>query len=161
MPAVNELIRKQRRFAEISKIVADPFLTSDMAQLMIGERIGSGESRAVYTCNLAKDSVIKIGDLDANKSEWCIWQQSQGTDLANWLAACYFISPCGNFLIQQRVDHVDDQHILPKQLPSIFEDIKRTNFGYIGDRLVCFDYAKMSELLGSTTLNKLDAVWKP
>lgn len=109
-----------------------------------GEKIGFGMYRDVY---LLKDNpywVLKFEKADSkrwcNIAEWLAYDQFRWyAKLAQYLAPNYFIEGSGRILIQRRVKHKDISEY-PIRLPSIFTDLKRTNYGFIGEQFVCCDY---------------------
>lgn len=116
----------------------------DFVNLFRGERLGVGYYRAVYAHALDPTLVIKIQQPDAtfsNVREWDLWQEVRTQPrLAAWLAPCVAISDCGLVLIQKRTAPVL-QRELPKQVPMFLTDLKRANWGRLGRRVVCHDYA--------------------
>lgn len=115
---------------------------SDFFHLMAGERLGGGEAREVYACNLNEDYVVKIetgGGSFQNIREWDLWQDAvdMGEDVSKWLAPCHSISTCGSVIIQRRTKPIGD---LPKKMPVFLADFKRSNFGILDGRIVAHDY---------------------
>lgn len=113
--------------------------------MMLGEKVGAGHSRRVYINDLNPRQVVKV-DMTSNFNnvmEWKIWENVKETGLAKWLAPCDFISPGGDILIQRRTYQPKK---FPDWIPSIFTDLKLTNFGVLpgSDQLVCHDYAMLN-----------------
>ena len=109
-----------------------------------GKKIGEGCYRTVYEFKLDSRWVVKI---EGENTEWCNitewmnwWNNKTWTNLTNFLAPCLFISSGGHILIQRKVKK---KHIkyYPSEIPSLFTDRKYGNFGWIGKRFVCHDYA--------------------
>ena len=148
------------RFTDIGHISDDPFISVDLLRMLCGEKIGEGEYRAVYNLELKKDWVLKISIKPfSNQMEYNIWQTVKGEKISKWFAPCYFISPCGHFLIQKKVRRVTEKDKLPKVLPAFFADTKKTNFGFIGSQLVCHDYHLCNAIDVSFAAQK-EAKWK-
>jgi hypothetical protein len=152
-----------QRFKEISFMAERPFVTTDLLRFCLGDKIGEGAYRAVYEYQLRKGTVIKIAmDERANILEYQIWRACRKVPAySKWLAPCLDISPCGHFLIQKRVRPLKDSDKLPALLPNFFDDIRRANWGYIGNRLVCHDYQFLERLVDlSFNAGKRDANWR-
>lgn len=67
-------------------------------------RLGGGFDREVY--DNGDGTVIKIGWHEANRKEWMVWTEAEGTAAASFLAPIRWISPDGVMLIQDKVDQV-------------------------------------------------------
>ncbi len=121
----------------------DWFLLSDFADLFVGATIGQGCSRSVFEFNLNPNWVVKIdrsGQFD-NVSEWEIWHSIKDhTEYSRFLAPCHHLSSCGRVLIQQKTYSIDTE-VLPLEIPSFIADVKIDNWGVIGGKVVCHDYA--------------------
>jgi len=121
----------------------DWFLLSDFADMFVGSSIGMGCSRSVFDFNLNPNWVVKIdrsGYFD-NVTEWDIWNNFKDNPLySKFLAPCHRISSCGRILIQQKTYPITKEQ-LPGEIPDFITDIKIQNWGMIGDRAVCHDYA--------------------
>jgi len=111
-----------------------------------GKLIDYGVHRDVYECKVDSRFVVKIerdmstGDF-ANVCEWRNWINNKDwKDLAKWLAPCEIISEDGKLLIQRRVNFYKNRKY-PERIPTIFTDLKKENYGWIGKQLVCVDYA--------------------
>lgn len=115
--------------------------------LLIGNYIGEGEYRTVYECCLRDDLVAKIEKPEkrhafANVHEFSIWQEYKEIEAVRmWLAPIYIMSDCAQILLQSKVSSVPVDFVWPDKLPSFLGDIKRENFGWFENRLVCIDYA--------------------
>ncbi len=116
----------------------------DALFMLMGEKLGSGSTRRVYVNDLNKLQVMKVdmGGQFSNVMEWKLWQELSDTELGKWLAPCDHISPTGEILIQRRTHQPKN---FPTWIPSIFCDLKLTNFGVLpgSDQLVCHDYAML------------------
>lgn len=110
-----------------------------------GEKIGRGVYRDVYICKVDPHFVVKIErDMSegyfTNVMEWRNWIDNKDwKQLSNWLAPCEAITESGQLLIQRRVQQYKSRPF-PEKIPAIFTDLKRQNFGWIGQRFVCCDY---------------------
>lgn len=117
----------------------------DFRDLIIGERIGTGQDRSVFAMSQTPDKVLKIehGEtLFQNITEWDNWRAAQYTEaLYKWLAPCVAISRHGKVLIQERTTPVIAKD-LPAQVPGWLSDLKAENWGRLPNgRVVCHDYA--------------------
>lgn len=115
--------------------------SSDLFHLICGPLIGEGQYRQVFEHALDKSRVVKhdSGANFSNISEWELWGEVEGTSLEKWLAPVYWLSPRGLWLIQARTDPIRESE-LPKRVPSIFADLKASNWGLFQGRPVCHDY---------------------
>jgi hypothetical protein len=132
------------RLREILKII-DRFPFSKARNFLCGEKIGSGLYRDVYELRHNPRYVVKIDVTTqfANITEWRYYIDNKDWKLlGSWLAPCEMISKCGRILIQRRVRHGEKEDY-PKKIPAVFIDTKLQNFGWIGDKFVCCDYAYM------------------
>lgn len=139
----------------------DALHRSELEFLMLGTKLGEGVSRTVYVLkdpyqwgrdrvhesplNLEVRSpyVVKVERATGrfqNVQEWSVWEWARGVpSLKKWLAPCISISPCGLYLIQQRVEPIRTKE-LPKRLPKFLIDTHRDNLGILNGRVVCCDY---------------------
>lgn len=121
---------------------------ADAFNLLCDDFIARGVYRDVFSCRLNPDWVVKV-ELDkgswrsfANVHEHKFWDENQFyPKVADWLAPCRFISPDGRILIQDRARIAKASDNLPEAIPAFFTDLKPSNFGWIGERFVCVDYA--------------------
>jgi hypothetical protein len=136
--ATNRMVR----FVEINYVLENPFVSSDLVRLVMGDKIGHGAYRTVYEFPLRKNTVIKVAaDYEtSNLLEWAVWQAVKNTPYKKWFAPCMEISRCGHFLLQKRIKPIKAGDKLPKKIPAVFNDIKKENWGWIGKQLVCHDY---------------------
>ena len=122
------------------------FINKEIYGTVVGKQIGRGMSRSVFVYALDPTLVIKIEDKSQsfqNVREWEYWQENKDyKPIAQWLAPCVAISPCGSVLIQKRV-HTLDQSRYPKTIPQFFSDTKYQNFGLLNGKFVCFDYGNI------------------
>lgn len=130
----------------------------DLLRLVCGQELGDGIARTVYACPLRSDLVVKIetrGKSFQNVMEWELWQEVQHTkSLARWFAPCEFISSCGTVLAMRRTEPVPTR-MLPKRLPEMLTDLKPSNYGLLGGRVVCHDYGFIIKEL-NTKLRMVD-----
>lgn len=119
--------------------------------VLCGKLLGTGIGRAVYELRHDPTRVVKIettGGSFQNVVEWETWQALSYTEHARFLAPCHDISPSGIALIQARVrplpeqahDDARSRKLLATKLPEYLTDLKRSNYGTIGGKLVCCDY---------------------
>lgn len=118
--------------------------------LPCGEVVGRGMSRTVYDSPLLPNSVIKVetgAHRFQNVVEWETWQRVRDTPASRWFAACEWISADGIVLVMQRTRPPAPSEF-PDRVPLYLTDMKRTNYGMVGERhggdgkqfLVCHDY---------------------
>lgn len=125
--------------------VPGPFVLEEFWHLIIGQKIGQGMYRSVFSFGSTKNWVLKVQDNDYcfdNVVEWETWREYRSKpEIAKWLAPCHYISPNGSLLIQERTKLITD---LPKEMPAFLCDTKPKNYGTIGKgknkRVVCHDY---------------------
>lgn len=147
-------------YKEISELC--PSVQFDALHMLLGEKLGSGSTRRVYENYLNPLQVVKVdmGGQFANIMEWKLWQDLSETELGKWLAPCDFISPAGEILIQRKTHQPKN---FPTWIPSIFCDLKLTNFGVLpgSDQLVCHDYAMifLEKALAKSHLRFAKANW--
>lgn len=119
----------------------------DAFNLLCGDKLGEGIHRTVFACRLRPDLVVKVETSGewryfANVQEMKFWNDHEHREaVAKWLAPCEYLSPDGRILLQQRVEPLRATDAMPDKLPAFLTDIKRDNFGLLGGRLVCTDYA--------------------
>ncbi len=155
--------REQRlvRSTDIIHLSGYPFVCMDLLRFVCGDKLGEGAYRSVFEFDHIKNTVIKIShDNNANITEYEVWKNVIGTKHEKWFAPCITISPCGHFLIQKRVRPITDQDKLPKRMPDMFTDIKKSNFGFIGKQLVCHDYQFLIRAIDASFLTSRNVEWK-
>lgn len=122
-------------------------LSKPLFELTCGEYLGGGVSREVFVYNPDPTCVIKF-EASArnfqNVMEWDLWKQHwhAKTSVVRWLAPCVFISDSGDILIQKLTKDVPTSFKLPKKVPKILNDLKRSNWGLYKGNLVCRDYGR-------------------
>lgn len=118
-----------------------------------GDMIGSGVFRDVYEFKLnPKKWVVKVewGGMFCNVSEWRVWANVQHfcgslKYIKDMFAKNLTIGSTGLFIIQERVTF-KEKEFYPKKMPKIFTDFKCGNFGWVGRRFVCIDYANVIDM---------------
>lgn len=118
------------------------FITKEIALTVCGRILGQGASRKVYECAVNQDLVVKIEEEAggfSNVSEWIMWNEhlQEHEWAGKFFAPCVHISPCGSVLFMRRTH--PPRHY-PDWIPAYWTDQKLSNFGMIGDQLVCHDY---------------------
>lgn len=119
-------------------------LTWSLIDLTLGDLLGEGIARKVYACRIAPQYVIKLEytqDPDfQNVAEWEMWHAAPAR-LKKWLAPVYDISTDGKALLMARCDPCPE-HMYPKRLPKILDDMHRGNIGLYEGRPVAMDYGR-------------------
>ena len=137
-------------------------MAHELLSSLLGVRLGRGISREVFVREFDESMVIKIEDLEkgyfANVAEFQIWNQVVGTPYARWFAPSRSLSLGGRLLMQARTlpPAIRD---LPAEIPAIFSDVKIENFGMYEGRLVCHDYAFLSNRFFSKKVRMRKASW--
>ena len=120
----------------------------DAFNLLCGKLLGEGIHRKVFECKLRPDLVVKVEFETeyrpfSNVLEQCFWNDhADYKKVADWLAPCEYLSPDGRILLQRRARPLNDDDVLPDQVPVFLTDVKLDNFGMLDGRLVCVDYAR-------------------
>lgn len=138
----------------------DALMWREAKGLFLGEKLGEGIARKVYVFRPDPKLVVKIERASCsfqNVLEWEAWNYLCAKH-AKWLAPCRHISPCGSILLQDRADplRVTEK---TKRLPKFLIDVKRQNFGMLGDKMVCFDYGTLIHSLNLTSTALIPAKW--
>jgi hypothetical protein len=117
-------------------------------RMFAGDLLGVGLYRRVYVFKPDPRFVIKwehdptTGQF-ANVCEWRNWVDHEAARaISKWLAPCQIISETGHILLQRRV-RFRSPEFYPKKLPSFLSDFKYSNYGWVGQRFVCCDYAAL------------------
>ena len=118
----------------------------DSFNMLCGKMIGSGIDRDVFACKIRDDLVVKVEKADyrnfSNVTEMAFWCEHRHIKaIGRWLAPCEFLSPDGRVMLQRKASPVASMSDLPKNVPSFLADLKIDNFGIIGGKIVCVDYA--------------------
>jgi len=144
-------------------IIEQTFTTAvsrDFLDVMCGKFLGRGAGRVVFQCQVAPEYAVKI-EADGsfqNIIEWEVWGKVMDTPHARWFARCDSISHHGAVLVQElAVDLGVGQ--APSRVPAYFTDLKTSNFGRIGRRVVCRDYGSNLLLQNGLTKRMRAANW--
>ncbi len=144
---MKETLRKRLDYLE------DPVLGLGLLDFVLGEYLGSGIYRDVYEYALDKNWVIKIENKDGNGENWAEWRLYHAikySEHKKWFAECKWISDNGLIMMQRKTEEFSKKEKkLPKKIPNYFTDVKQSNFGWIGNQLVCHDYSFTLEKLTS------------
>ncbi len=134
---------------EVNTISKLQDVNTDLITTLLGKKLGSGVYRAVYQHNWDDDWVIKIepNSTESNISEYMLWNEIRGLKgrlawVKEWFAPVLWMSPNGKILCMQKTSEFPKNKKLerPKEVPTFFTDLKRDNFGWIGNKFVCHDY---------------------
>jgi len=127
----------------IHRLAAD-----DLANLVIGDFVASGQTRDVYVWRPDPSCVVKVQRFGApwfqNITEYETWHAARGTPAEKWLAPVCWCSRSGHILVQKRTYPTDKP--LPRSIPKFLEDSKRSNWGLWDGRMVCHDYGTASAI---------------
>lgn len=130
----------------------------DLLHLMCGERLGSGVSREVFVFKPDPTFVLKFetgaGSFQ-NVLEEELWRNACNKT-RKFLAPCISISANGAILLQKRTSLAVK---FPKKFPAFFTDLKRSNFGMLGNKLVCHDYGYSRVYAVGLSLRLIKAEW--
>lgn len=120
-----------------------------MADMLLGRKLGHGVGRTVYECRLDRRMVVKLeerGGSYQNIIEWEAWKILKDEDAGRWLAPCVSMSANGSVLIQHRTYPVS-RGAYPKRMPVFLGDYKYGNYGALPDgRFVAHDYGSLTNL---------------
>lgn len=119
-----------------------------------GEYLGHGLYRTVFAVKNCPELVLKVERTRqgrvSNLWEWEIWRYLRQTPHHKWLAPCVAIASDFSVMLQARttpVGRVPFTHV-----PAWMTDMKVTNWGLLGDKVVCHDYS--TNLLFNTLTGK-------
>lgn len=127
-------------------------------KIVITNKLNSGSSRFVFNCFYIKDLnkynelplyVIKFthNDLSYNLEEINLWKKANKDkslkDLLPWLCPIKDYNTKGHYLIMKKAKPITSTQFsnLDLDLHPYLDDIWYFNFGLIGDKAVCIDYA--------------------
>lgn len=116
----------------------------DFFNFVCGDFLGAGIHRAVFIYNPDPKLVIKFELTDAafaNVLEAHNWESVKYSPNAKWFAPVHDISAAGKILLQRRCQRPKDYEEYPDKVPVFMTDLKYKNWGKIGKRVVCMDYA--------------------
>lgn len=134
--------------SDLKLITDDIVLNVDLLSMLVGEKIGQGQSRMVFQHNVDPDKVVKLacnGDgVLANSIEWTIWQEVQGLKgplawVKDWFCPVHRLSGNSNVIVMSKTAPVRLEE-MPKEVPTFLSDIHMANFGWLDGRVVCHDY---------------------
>lgn len=134
---------------KLSKLLASygNISSNGARKFFCGERLDHGASREVYVLKQDPSWVVKLeykDDTFHNVKEWLIWDEVRFIPaIAKWLAPPLIINASGTVLVQKRVDFGRKVKKYPARMPCFFMDLKIENYGWIGDQIVCVDYASI------------------
>lgn len=138
-------------------------ITRDLADILLGNKIGSGMSREVFECRIDKTLVVKIEQSSGsfqNVKEWEMWQEIQHIkELHRWFAPCVSISACGTVLLQKKAV-TPYKKDYPKKVPKCIGDLKYQNFGMYNGKFVAIDYGSLISSNGLRTGMKKADWWE-
>lgn len=131
----------------------------DLIMCVIGPIISNGNFRAVYEHALDPSKVIKIEYGHAQKTqhdatmhntfcnvqEFLMYREIEGLTgklewVKDWFAPIHWISPSGHILCMEKTFEKPELE-RPELVPTFLWDVKQENFGWLGDKLMCHDYA--------------------
>lgn len=143
---VQRLDNNLNSIEEVSVLSRLQDVNTDLILSLCGKKLGAGVYRTVYEYNLDNRYVIKIepNSTESNITEYLLWSEIKGLigDLAwvkDWFAPILWMSPNGKILVMRKTDEKANKE-RPKAVPAFFTDLKRDNFGWIGNKFVCHDY---------------------
>lgn len=120
--------------------------TNGIIRNICGKKLGEGVHRTVYQHKYYPNLVVKIehsvhnADF-ANVTEWRNYiNNREWKFLADFLAPCEAINETGEILIQQKTEPLKRGQA-PKEVPVLFTDLKKSNWGMLNGRQVCHDYS--------------------
>ncbi|MFH6944618.1 hypothetical protein [Flavobacterium sp. FlaQc-50] len=141
------LSNKLNNLQETTNFLSWQDLSADLVLCLCGERLGEGASRTTFVYNLDPKYVIKVepGNDGHNMVEYLLWDEVKGLTgplawVKDWFAPVKWISPNGRLLVMERT-YDKPEKVRPRYVPDFFTDLKRDNFGWIGNKFVCHDYA--------------------
>lgn len=148
---------------QLDQTTHGPVVTHDLIRSLLGERIGYGISREVYSVPLARHLVAKVARIDsvhpvgiiANVQEYATWEAVTmfPDHVRQWFCPCHSISIHGTTLFMERAEPINREQ-LPKDVPVYFTDLKLENWGMYKGKPVCLDYANLlivNQLLSKRT----------
>lgn len=122
-----------------------------LLETLVGDHLGTGLYRDVYVNALNEKQVIKIAKdgygAVANAKEFDMWSEVMGFKnnlqwVKDWFCPVVSISSNSNILIMERTFSKPSKK-LPSEVPAFMFDVHSGNFGWIGNRFVCHDYANI------------------
>ena len=131
------------------KLTKDVSVTDGLLSLLVGDFIGSGVSRDVYINPLNNKQVVKIAKnvlgVVSNTKEFDLWGEVSGFRgnlqwVKDWFCPVVHISDNGSVLIMERTFERPTRKF-PDEVPDFMSDVCNLNFGWLGSKFVCHDYA--------------------
>lgn len=123
----------------------------NIADMLLGPKLGEGYSRAVYCHRHNPDLVVKIAlpknlynGVRSNMTEYQLWdsvcwRHDTGVWFKDWLAPVEDISEDGQILIMRRTQPITKTQ-LPPVVPVWLSDMQLGNWGILDGRPVMHDY---------------------
>lgn len=152
---------KKATLKEIQKMCRGKSING-IVKSICGKQIGTGLYRDVYLLKQDNNYVVKIErDMStgtfANATEWRNYiNNKEWSYIKDWLAPIELINQTSQVLVQRRVSLEGKKcKDFPKYIPALFTDLKRKNFGWIGDKFVCCDYSFFVSVIINKGKNKL------
>lgn len=119
-------------------------ITSEIFDFVTREKVGEGAYRNVYNFFPDETLVLKVAKTGSgqrqNILENVIWDEVKERDIAKWFAPVVGISKGGKYLLQKKVEFGLKKDY-PQMIPHFFLDLKYKNYGWLGNKFVCVDYA--------------------
>lgn len=131
------------------KLTEDHNAAYGLLESLVGDYIGSGVCRDVYVNAFNEKQVIKVAKdgygAIANAKEFDIWNEVMGfkNDLQwvkDWFCPVVSLSSNNSILIMERTFDKPKKK-RPEEVPAFMFDVHYNNFGWLGNRFVCHDYA--------------------
>ena len=128
-----------------------PKIKDCILELLVGESLGEGASRSVYSLEERPDIVLKVertGHTFHNPTEWMVWHEVKDWPIADWFAPCIEIDSWGTALLQRRTEPFENERAFREALrrtrggllPTVFADTHYHNFGMLNGQVTCHDY---------------------
>lgn len=140
----------------------DTTIAQEFFRTMLKDRLDHGMSRSVFSVRHDENIVVKFevsAGFFQNVQEWEMSKRLENSPMVRWIAPCISISGYGSVLIQARTTKPPADYKWPLRIPSWFTDTKKSNFGLLGGRLVCHDYAINRTVNGAFTKRMTKADW--
>lgn len=126
-------------------------LKNSILSMFVGEHVGSGASRDVFSVIHDESLVMKVEHSARtfhNQTEYLLWNDVKSWPIADWFAPVIGIDSYGNVLFQKRTEPFEcekDFHAALTRtrggfIPKVFEDVHYGNFGMLNGLVVCHDY---------------------
>lgn len=152
-------------FDGIKSVLESHIVGVDAMMCLMGHKISDGHFRDVYEHATDPTKVIKVEFGHARKDvhdsvmqnsfcnvqEFLLWREIEGLKgklswVKDWFAPIHWISPGGHILCMEKTLEKEELR-RPEKIPEFLWDVKQENFGWIGDKFVCHDYANVSALI--------------